>query len=145
MAGTEYEKSGEVDILLREGKEDEALQRLKALPANYGLPLLGPCLGYGPATKGNMAAQKLRSALMADHDPAVRYWLAGWDSFCGQTDLAQQELRRAIAQNYCAYPQMETDPLLARVRATPQFSEIRSLGISCQERFLEHRKQRSSE
>jgi DNA-binding winged helix-turn-helix (wHTH) protein/TolB-like protein len=145
QSGTEYEKSNEVEILLREGKQNEALQRLKGLPAAYGRPLLEPCLGGGPTAKGDMASQKLRSAMMADHDPAVRYWLAAWDSLCGQPDLAQRELRRAIEQNYCAYPQMETDPLLAGVRATPEFSQIRSLGIACQQQFLEHRKQRSSE
>jgi hypothetical protein len=53
-------------------------------------------------------------------------------------------LRRAIEQDYCAYPQMETDPLLAKVRAMPEFAEMRSLGIACQRRFLEHRKQNSS-
>jgi hypothetical protein len=36
---------------------------------------------------------------------------------------------------------METDPLLARVRAMPAFAEIRSLGMACQQRFLQHRKQ----
>jgi DNA-binding winged helix-turn-helix (wHTH) protein/TolB-like protein len=145
QSGTEYEKLNEVEILLREGKQNEALQRLKGLPAAYGRPLLEPCLAGGPTAKGDLAAQKLRSAMMADHDPAVRYWLAAWDSLCGQPELAQRELRRAIEQNYCAYPQMETDPLLAGVRATPEFSQIRSLGIACQQQFLEHRKQRSSE
>jgi hypothetical protein len=82
---------------------------------------------------------------MAGHDPLPKYMLAAWDSFCGQPVLAFRELRRAISQNYCAYPQMETDPLLAKIRAMPEFAEVRSLGIACQQHFLEHRKQRSSE
>jgi hypothetical protein len=80
---------------------------------------------------------------MADYDPGVKYVLAAEDSFCGHPEFAFRELRRAISQNYCAYPQMETDPLLANVRGMPEFAEIRSLGIACQQRFLEHRKQSS--
>jgi DNA-binding winged helix-turn-helix (wHTH) protein/TolB-like protein len=145
QSGAEFERAGEVEIFLREGKQDQALQRLKSVPAIYGRPLLEPCLQRGSTTRTDTAVQKLRSALMTEDDPFSKYLLAAWDSLCGQPELASRGLRRAIEQNYCAYPQMETDPLLARVRATPEYSEVRSLGIACQQRFLEHRKQRSSE
>jgi hypothetical protein len=72
-------------------------------------------------------------------DPLTKYSLAACDSLCDQPDLAFRELHRAIEQNYCAYPQMETDPLLEKLRVMPQFAEIRSLGISCQQHFLEHK------
>jgi DNA-binding winged helix-turn-helix (wHTH) protein/TolB-like protein len=145
QSGAEFERAGEVEIFLRQGKRDQALQRLKVLPAIYGRPLLEPCLQRGSTTSRDAAVQKLRSALMTEDDPFSKYLLAAWDSLCGQPELASRELRRAIAQNYCAYPQMETDPLLARLRATPEYPEIRSLGIACQQRFLEHRKQSRSE
>jgi TolB-like protein len=147
QSGTEYQTAGEVEIFLREGKYDAALHSLKALPATalfYGRPLLEPCLQHRPPVKADAAAQQVRSGLMSDDDPFPKYLLAAWDSFCGQPDLAYPELRRAIAQNYCAYPQMETDPLLVRVRAMPENAEIRSLGIACQQHFLEHRKQSNS-
>jgi hypothetical protein len=120
---------------------------LKSLPttAFYGRPLLEPCLEHRPPAKGEVGEQQVRSASMALHDPFPKYLLASWDSFCGQPVLAFRELRRAISQNYCAYPQMETDPLLAKIRAMPEFAEVRSLGIACQQHFLEHRKQKSSE
>jgi len=145
QSGTEYEKAGKVEILLREGKEDEALQVLRSLPTTpfYGRQLLEPCLQHQSPPNGGLGAQQVRSALMAGHDPGPKYSLAAWDSFCGQPEFAFRELRRAISQDYCAYPQMETDPLLAKIRAMPEFAEIRSLGIACQQRFLEHRKQRS--
>jgi serine/threonine protein kinase/tetratricopeptide (TPR) repeat protein len=147
QSGNEYETAGLVQILLREGKQFEALQELQSLPNTpfYGRPLLEPCLRQGPSAKAHPAAQQVRSGIMAEDDPGVKYWLAAWDSFCGQPELAYGELRRAIDQNYCAYPQMETDPLLARTRAMPQFTEIRSLGMACQQRFLQHRRQSSLE
>jgi TolB-like protein len=145
VSGTEYEKGSEVEILLREGKQAEAVQNLKLLPTTvfyYGRQFLDSCLRHVPRSEGAVAAQQLRSALLAAGDPFPKYLQAGWASLCGEPDLAYLALRRAIAQNYCAYPQMETDPLLARVRAMPEFAEIRSLGIACQQQFLEHRKQR---
>ncbi|HXH68557.1 MAG TPA: winged helix-turn-helix domain-containing protein [Candidatus Limnocylindrales bacterium] len=146
VSGTEYEKSGQVEILLREGKEEEALKILKSLPATeaYGL-LLVPCLEHAPPPNEGVEAQKMRSMVMAAPDPGIKYLLAAADAFCGHPAFAFAELRRAISQNYCAYPQMETDPLLTNLRAIPEFAEIRSLGIACQQHFLEHRKQVSSQ
>ena len=147
QSGNDYEKAGRVEILVREGKEDEALQELKLLPTTdfYGQSLLQPCLQHRSPPKGDSAAQQVRASSMAGPDPFPKYVLAAWDSFCGEPEFAFRELRRAIEQNYCAYPQMETDPLLAKARAMPEFAEIRSLGIACQQHFLKHRKQRSSE
>ncbi|HET7215472.1 MAG TPA: winged helix-turn-helix domain-containing protein, partial [Terriglobia bacterium] len=139
-SGTEYEKAAEVEILLREGKRDNAFQILKSLPAAWGWQVLQPCLGHTPTAKADiMGAQKWRSSWIAETDPAQKYWLAAWDSMCGHPDLALSELRRAVEHSYCAYPQMETDPLLARMRALPEYSQLRSWGIACQQRFLEHR------
>lgn len=147
VSGTEYEKSGQVEVLLREGKEEEALKNLKSLPmtADFNRQLLAPCLQHQPPPNGGVGAQKSRSIVMADYDPGIKYGLAAADSFCGHPEFAFRELRRAIEQNYCAYPQMETDPLLAKIRTMPEFAEIRSLGIACQQHFLEHRRQRSSQ
>jgi serine/threonine protein kinase len=146
QSGTEYEANGEAEILLREGKQDEALQKLRSLPPIefYGRSLLEPCLQHA-SLKGNVEVEKVRSRLMLDDDPFAKYLLAAWDSFCGEPPSAFRELRRAIEQNYCSYPQMETDPLLARVRAMPEFAEIRSLGIACRQRFVQHRSQSASE
>jgi TolB-like protein len=145
VSGTEYEKSGQVEILLREGKEQEVLKNLKSLPKTDDLQMLEPCLQHPPPPNGGVGAQKIRSHVMEDYDPGPKYSLATVDSFCGRPEFAFRELRRAIEQEYCAYPQMETDPLLTNIRAMPEFAEIRSLGIACQHRFLEHRKQRNSE
>ena len=149
LSGSEYQTAGEVEILLREGKYDAALQNLKSLPGKvnfYGRQLLEPCLLHRTRTAGEaVGVQKFGAGLMADDDPFPKYLLAGWYSLCDQPDLAYSALRRAIAQNYCAYPQIQTDPLLAKIRAMPEFAEIRSSGIACQQRFLEHRKQGNSE
>ena len=86
-------------------------------------------------------ARPVHAATMAPDDPFPKYNLSAWNSFCNQPALSVVELRRAIEQNYCAYPQMETDPLLENMRKMPVFAELRAAGIACQKRFLEHRKQ----
>jgi hypothetical protein len=34
---------------------------------------------------------------------------------------------------------MDHDPLFDSIRKTPEFAEIRKMGIACRERFLAHR------
>ncbi len=147
MSGSEYQRSGEVEILLREDKQDEALQELKSLPAtaSYGRQLLEPCLQHRPRSEAEaIAVQQLGKEVMAQDDPGPKYLLAGWYALCDQPDLAYVALRRAISQDYCAYPQMETDPLLAKIRDMPAFAETRLLGIACQQHFLEHKNKTDS-
>jgi DNA-binding winged helix-turn-helix (wHTH) protein/TolB-like protein len=148
VSGTEYQISNEVELLLREGKYDAALQNLKSLPTTvplYGRQYLEPCLLHRTPTAAEAdGVRKLNAGVMADDDPGPKYSLGAWYSLCSRPDLAYPALRRAIEQNYCAYPQMETDPLLAKVRETPEFAEIRSSGMACQQHFLEHRKQSDS-
>jgi DNA-binding winged helix-turn-helix (wHTH) protein/TolB-like protein len=144
VAGSEYEAGGLVEILIREGRSDEALQKARSLPASsrlfYGTALLEPCLRH-ISSKGNQEADRFRERIMGEEDPFSKYALAAWDSFCNEPEHANRELRLAIEQNYCAYPQMETDPLLTSLRTRPEFAQLRSLGIACQQRFSNHRKE----
>jgi serine/threonine protein kinase len=141
QSGTEYGRAGKVEILLREGKGDEALEELNTLSttAFFGRQILEPCLQHHTVEGAARFAQELRSEIMGVEDPWPKYLLAGWDSLCGEPELAYRELRQAVAQRYCAYPQMETDPLLSGIRSRPEFGETRALGIACQQDFLEHK------
>jgi hypothetical protein len=42
----------------------------------------------------------------------------------------------AIQANYCAYAALQADPLLAKLRASPQFGQLLSGAKECQRRFL---------
>ena len=52
--------------------------------------------------------------------------------YCGQQDAAIRLLRAAIQQNYCAYEALQTDPLLAKLRLTSEFSQLQSTAKKCQ-------------
>lgn len=54
-------------------------------------------------------------------------------------------LKRTIRWNYCSYPAIDSDPFFASLPSKPEFAEIRSAAIACQNKFLAQRKQHPSE
>jgi hypothetical protein len=48
-------------------------------------------------------------------------------------------LNSAIARNYCPYSALQSDPLLAKLRGTPEFSQLLSDAKECQKKFLAER------
>ena len=60
---------------------------------------------------------------------------ARYQSWAGQTEPALRLLRRAIANNYCSYPAMDSDPFLANARKAPEYKELREMGMACRENF----------
>jgi tetratricopeptide (TPR) repeat protein len=123
VSGSEYERMGVVEILIREGKQHEALQELQSLPNTpfYGRPLLEPCLQHGPSVKADAVAQ-LRSQLMKGDDPGPKYWLANWTLF-----VANQTLLIAS----CVEPSSKTTAPILRwkqILSWREFAPCRSLG-----------------
>jgi hypothetical protein len=74
-------------------------------------------------------------------DPEVSYSFAAHLAYCGQARPALQMLDSAVRANYCSYPAMDSDPLLANLRGRSEFAEIRSRAIACNRRFLSETKQ----
>jgi len=68
-------------------------------------------------------------------DPELHFVDARYESWVGQAEPALRLLRRAIANNYCSYPVMDSDPFLANVRRLPEYKELRQAGIACRENF----------
>jgi len=48
-------------------------------------------------------------------------------------------LKRTVQANYCSYPAMDTDPMFASIRSLPEYAQIRSAGMACQNNFLAER------
>jgi serine/threonine protein kinase len=123
-------------ILLRAGEVTAARQAAQHLSKDapwYG-GLLQTCLEH----PGEMA-QATRAAapsLMLLRDPEMKYFHASLLSYCGQDRAALDLLRGAIEQNYCASSALQVDPLWAKLRENPEFSELQALANQCQNRFL---------
>jgi hypothetical protein len=78
---------------------------------------------------------------LSNDDPEVSYFFAAHLAYCGQAAPALQMLDSAVRANYCSYPAMDSDPLLANLRGRSEFAEIRSRAMACNRRFLSETKQ----
>jgi TolB-like protein/Tfp pilus assembly protein PilF len=139
-AGSEWSAGVTGEILIRQGKMDEALKSFTSRSVSPGAPL-DPVLAFlqhRPASEIAAIMQKNAAMTMANRDPEPKYLRATSAAFTGQRDAALRLLRRAVEQNYCSYPALDNDPLFASIRNTAEFAAIRSVGIECEKKFKEH-------
>jgi len=140
-AGSEFAARETAFILLGHGKVDEArqtIQRMSDTP-QMGRDLLQVCLDPKQASQLDGAAHQMEAASVAEGDVEGWYISGTMLSYCGQKDAALRLLRRAVGQNYCAYDALHTDPLLVKLRRSPEFSGLLSAAKECQNRFLARR------
>lgn len=132
-ASADFSKAISITMRLRAGKESEAL-RIGAprIPQWASYDVVLACVQHKPASE--IAA--MAASIHAADDPETNYLTAGNLSYCGQTAMALSFLRRAVEGNYCSYPAMDSDPLLAGLRGKPEFALIRAAGVACQQNFL---------
>jgi tetratricopeptide (TPR) repeat protein len=90
-----------------------------------------------PEVLDSLGAREETSAA-TQSDPEEKYEVAAMLSFADQTTRAIRVLRTAIDNNYCANPLLDVDPLLANLRARPDFRELNARAASCQRSFLDH-------
>jgi TolB-like protein/tRNA A-37 threonylcarbamoyl transferase component Bud32/Tfp pilus assembly protein PilF len=136
--GSELVRRLTQQILVRHGRYDEALAI--ALPG--GNPVgdwYRGCLARRPPSAGSPLPAGVREAILKISDSEPKYSLSGMIAFCGDRESALQILRKGVEQNFCGFPAMDRDPQFAGIRGTPEFAEIRKMGIACQQRFLAHR------
>jgi tetratricopeptide (TPR) repeat protein len=122
-----------IDVLLREGKEKEALALSHPDIGTWtSYDMLLACAAHKPSAE--IAA--LATRIKPDDDPETNYFAASHLAYCGQTAAALDLLKRTVKANYCAYPAMETDPLFASIRTQTEYPDIRAAGKACQDNFL---------
>ena len=142
-AGSEWAARQTAFILIGQGKLSEArqsIQRMSDAPL-VGHDLLQVCLVPQQASQLDSAAQKIETAALAGVDAEPRYAFGTLLSYCGQKDAALRLLRSAVEHNYCAYSALQSDPLLVKLRGTPEYSQLLSAAKQCQNRFLSQRNQ----
>ncbi|MFZ0300169.1 MAG: protein kinase [Candidatus Sulfotelmatobacter sp.] len=142
-AGSEWAARSTANILLREGNVPEARQSIQNTPAYVlmGSTLLQACLDPSKTHSLDKIVHETEVALMADPDAEPRYLVGAMLVYCDQKDAALRLLKSAVEQNYCAYTALQTDPLLVKLRGTPEFSGLLSEAKQCQNRFLAQRDQ----
>jgi TolB-like protein/Flp pilus assembly protein TadD len=134
-----WARNNTVNFLMREGKRAEARDAARALGREVFSQAVLACLDNRPRADIEPLVNAEMAGLMSVRDSEPKYYAATQFVSCGYPDAGLRLLRRAVEQNYCAYPTMDRDPLFATVRGTPEFAEIRKIGEDCQQRFLAHR------
>jgi eukaryotic-like serine/threonine-protein kinase len=137
--GSVWARNATLTFLMRQGKHQEAREVARGLGTELNSRLVRACLEKRPRAEMDATAGAEAAGLMAVRDSELKFYAAESLAHCGYPDLSLRLLRKAVQENYCAFPAMERDPLLASVRGTADFSEIRKMGIACQQRFLAHR------
>jgi hypothetical protein len=110
------------ELFMREGRPDLAVSTgAPAIPHWGSYKMLLACAQHRPDAE--IAA--LVPGAEIDEDPESTYLFAGHLSYCGQTEEALRFLKGAVKANYCSYPAMDIDPMLANIRRNPKFGEVR--------------------
>ncbi|HZE27596.1 MAG TPA: protein kinase, partial [Terriglobales bacterium] len=137
-AGSEWANSEMPQILLREGKLAEAREAVQRMPSatQYHRDLLEAALGLRPPSELDRMAQEDTTVLVAGEDPEPSYAQGAVLASSGKKDAAVHMIRMAIEQNYCVYSALENDPLLDKLRATPEFADLLKAARFCQQPLL---------
>jgi hypothetical protein len=144
-ANSEWGRAHLPAILLREGKIDDAEASIKNVPdlAIWFKPLLSQCIQNGAVSVGQNIDSKTQAALLGIRDPELLYYQGSIMAFCGNRELAVRMIAEAIHHNYCAYSALELDPMLASLRGTNEFRQLREEATKCQQKFLVARAQKN--
>ncbi|MCU1302190.1 MAG: hypothetical protein JWQ87_2474 [Candidatus Sulfotelmatobacter sp.] len=121
------------------GRAREIAEKLGS--TNLRNKMLAACVSHQPQSEVDKIAREHEAEILANPDAENRYTGAPAFAFCGKNDAALRVLKSGIEGKYCAYTAMQNDPLLAKLRGTPEFAEILSAAKKCQSDFLAQRSQ----
>jgi len=138
-AGSEWAAWVMPYVYLAEGKVAEAREGAKNIgkASIYHRELMMACTQAQKPVDMDEIAREAELSVMREQDPEVWYHLGELMAYCGQKDAAIRLLRGAIEHNHCAYETLQTDPLLVKLRGTPDFSDLQSAAKQCQHALVQ--------
>ncbi len=134
-AGSEWANYITPSLLLREGRVSQvrdAVKRMSNSP-HYHRDLMEACVGLRPPSELDRLAHEAETNGPSDPDPELSYYQGAIFAYCGKKDAAFRMLRNAIEQNYCAYSNLLSDPLLRGLHNDRQFDELLTAAHTCQQ------------
>ena len=137
--GSEWSNSILVSVLLREGKTQEAREALKQMTDNptWMKAFLEACMDGKPTAETDKMAEQIEASLLSEKDSELKYHQAGLLAYCGKKPIALRFLQKAVAENYCAYSGLQSDPLLVSLRSEPDFKTLVANAGGCQKKVKE--------
>jgi serine/threonine protein kinase/tetratricopeptide (TPR) repeat protein len=122
-------------ILMREGRVEEALPKLKPIPAGMEYELIRDCWPDSSSSKCAEAAKESEASFRTIPFTDAWYFGAAMQAFVGKKDAAVRLLRAASEHGLCVYPSLDRDPLFDKIRDSAEFKAVRQAGIECQKKF----------
>jgi tetratricopeptide (TPR) repeat protein len=140
-AGSEWSNNVEVQGLLRERKTHEALERLHNLPESsfFHSRALAACYSNPRPPDAEQLWAQVEKDVLGFHDPEPRFASAVHYNACRGNAFSARLLKSAIASGYCAYENVQLDPLLAEFRKSLEYPEVLAQAKQCQDQFLANR------
>jgi serine/threonine protein kinase/tetratricopeptide (TPR) repeat protein len=133
-AGTEWANYAAPSLLLREGRVAEAREAVKhmANAPHYHRDLMEALLGLRPPAELDRMAHDAEASGPSDPDPENSYYLGTLFAYAGKKEAAFHQLKTGIEQNYCAYSNLLSDPLLRGLHSDRRFDELLTAAHECQ-------------
>jgi TolB-like protein/Tfp pilus assembly protein PilF len=123
-----YRQVFEIETLLRKGDVAGALAARPTEPQRWAaFDVLFAFLDHQSPEQIAL----LTGAEKVEADSESNYLAAAHLSYAGQPQAAANMLQHAIEKHYCAYPAIDTDPLLANLRRSPFYAGIRENAMNC--------------
>ena len=98
----------------------------------YHRDLIAACVAPQPLADMDTIVRKTELSVKTELDPEASYHIGTMMAYCGQTEPALRLLKSAVQQNYCAYSALLSDPLLIKLRGSPEFAGLLSEAKECQ-------------
>jgi len=136
-AGSDWSRTAEGDLLLREGRLEAAAEIKRTRRAVSAVDYSTMLLRSGSASDRDRLAERVEAGFAALRDPEPKFLGAGFLALSGYRGAALRLLRKAVEGNYLCYPAMDYDPLLNSIQRDPEFAAIRAEAIKRQKPFLE--------
>jgi TolB-like protein len=145
-AGSDWAEGGLIAYFIRAGNLSQAREQAakmsdRPVQNRPVYKMMNACLNHAPPAELEKDARELAPVILDMHDSEARYINAGYFAFCGQKDIPVRLIKGAIAGHYCAYSDLQTNPMLAPLRATPEFTQLLSAAKQCRDNFLSERSQ----
>jgi TolB-like protein/Tfp pilus assembly protein PilF len=138
-AGSEWAKYVKPSLLLREGDIAKAREAVAQMPADprYHRDLVEACLGMRTPAEADRMARAAETTAPTASDPELLYYLGTLFAYCGKQQAALRLLQSAIEQHYCAYSNLQVDPLLSKLRTAPGFDKLLNAAKECQKPLID--------
>jgi len=145
-AGSEWSNNVEALLLLRQGKKNEALERLRQLPDSsfFHTRALEACYSTPRPPGAEKLFEKMEKDLLVYRDPEPKYGQASIANPCLGDDFTARLVKSAIDGGFCAYDYLQLDTAMAEFRKSPQYPALLAQAKRCRDRFLAERNQQQN-